>query len=1184
MILLIYTPLSIGVWGISAISLTAITFTSCIMYSICIYTFSFIMFTLLLLSSLLHTTTCTVYTVIPEGDLNTTCKHCHNLRYYLRYSTKYFISGTQLVFLPGLHQLQKNLIIQNVPNVSLIGNANSANQDVIIQCKDSLDFIGILMVNISNLVIRNMAIQGCTYNEYDDYWDEELEASLVIKDCNCVSVDHLKVFNDNPFSNAYMILGVNILGNSSFNHVICNEMKLMYFEKKQFEREFDTISIDGTCISHLLEFVMNQNSYQIVIKVSNISILPGVAVVPKFHGVDIGNSKMVFSNSNFKCECCSFCFSFSFYSSKNGMVYFDNCNFVNNFKGIIGKPDVVITAEYKVILSIANCNFRVNNSHILKIYREDDDDDETLTTVTIQNTTITSNTLETQCLIILSYARLLLIGGVIFSNNTVLNSIIVLMDNSDLVINGKLQFSNNTALSVIDFQHNSHEYIMINETSVVDINQNKLCTPFTTTSSVRKHLYPYCLFQYTSFRSLEKKHGDFLIRFHYNFYNKSMCMLRSMQNMPTTNCQWLPQSLFNTTLPLDVNNEYIKYTDSTGTYNRLPHVNVPNTLCVCTNISHHDCSITDLGFVYPGQTLTIFLYHYTEEHNNSNAIVTLVSQPNMPLCRVLHGSQYQQNILSNQSQCSAVYYTIAFPNSRWCKLFLETVLPVSDNVNLFTVRQHKCPRGFTKTDGICQCYSKFKKVGITQCDINDQTIVRPSNSWIATSIKGNSEIYHISLHCPFHYCVPHSSRINLSNPNAQCQFNRCGILCGQCQHSLSTVFGSSHCQHCSSVYLLLIVPVAVTGLFLVFVLFALNLTVTNGAINGLIFYVNVISINTSIFFSESTPAYTFISLVNLDLGIEVCFYNGMDDYAKMWLQLTFPTYLILIATSLIIISRYSIRMQRLTARRALPVLATLFLLSYTKILQTVSSVLFFYSTVTDFPSEQSKLVWSLDANVALFGAKFTTLFTVSLLLFGSLIPFNVVLLFTKTLSRFKLVTKFKPLLDAFQGPYKNKFYFWTGLQLLLRAIFFGISSLERNINLIIGSVFINILIGVHGVLQPFKTKLNNYHELLFLFNLHGLFVMSLYSHNITVINIMVFMVLLHFNYIIIYQTITCLCSDSTKHKMRMSVSRLTTWISILYNKSQTHNQPFELQQNMRNKIPEVTFNYSKYQEPLLDVD
>jgi len=229
-------------------------------------------------------------------------------------------------------------------------------------------------------------------------------------------------------------------------------------------------------------------------------------------------------------------------------------------------------------------------------------------------------------------------------------------------------------------------------------------------------------------------------------------------------------------------------------------------------------------------------------------------------------------------------------------------------------------------------------------------------------------------------------------------------------------------------------------------------------------------------------------------------------------------------------------------------------------------------------------MWSVDANVPLFGVKFTIRFTVSLILIVSLVPFNTILLFTKTLSRFKQVSKFKPLLDAFQGSYKSKLYNWIGLQLLARTIFFAISSLETNIidNLAICSIFLGILIGVHYLKQPFIAKLNNYHELLFLFNLHGLFVLSLYVHSMTATNLMVFMAALHFSFIIIYQIITCLCSDSTKHEMWMSVSRLTRWITILHSKSKT--QRFKLYANIRNKIPEVTFDYSEYQEPLLDVE
>ena len=87
---------------------------------------------LFLISSLIHVTTCNVYTVTPDDDddddhqfhhsPNTTCHHCHNLQYYLLNVTKYFTSNTQLLFLPRVHHLHTNLIIQNVRNISIIGS------------------------------------------------------------------------------------------------------------------------------------------------------------------------------------------------------------------------------------------------------------------------------------------------------------------------------------------------------------------------------------------------------------------------------------------------------------------------------------------------------------------------------------------------------------------------------------------------------------------------------------------------------------------------------------------------------------------------------------------------------------------------------------------------------------------------------------------------------------------------------------------------------------------------------------------------------------------------------------------------------------------------------------------------------------------------------------------------------
>ena len=217
----------------------------------------------------------------------------------------------------------------------------------------------------------------------------------------------------------------------------------------------------------------------------------------------------------------------------------------------------------------------------------------------------------------------------------------------------------------------------------------------------------------------------------------------------------------------------------------------------------------------------------------------------------------------------------------------------------------------------------------------------------------------------------------------------------------------------------------------------------------------------------------------------------MDDYAKMWLQLAFPAYLIFIATSLIIGSHYSTRIQTITARRALPVLATLFLLSYTKILHTVSSVLFYFSAITHLPSKHTRLVWAVDANITLFGYKFTILFIVCLILFTILLLFNVIITFTKVLSRFRLVNHFKPLIDAFQGLYKYKYYYWTGIQLFIRAVFFGLSALDKNINLTIGVILLAIIIAVQVDSIPFKEKTKHYDEIFFLLNLLKLYTLTI---------------------------------------------------------------------------------------------
>ena len=52
---------------------------------------------------------------------------------------------------------------------------------------------------------------------------------------------------------------------------------------------------------------------------------------------------------------------------------------------------------------------------------------------------------------------------------------------------------------------------------------------------------------------------------------------------------------------------------------------------------------------------------------------------------------------------------------------------------------------------------------------------------------------------------------------------------------------------CTNVHILITIIVIVAGIVLVVLLYLLNLTVTNGTINGIIFYANIVSINDSVF-------------------------------------------------------------------------------------------------------------------------------------------------------------------------------------------------------------------------------------------------------------------------------------------------------------------------------------------------
>ena len=106
-----------------------------------------------------------------------------------------------------------------------------------------------------------------------------------------------------------------------------------------------------------------------------------------------------------------------------------------------------------------------------------------------------------------------------------------------------------------------------------------------------------------------------------------------------------------------------------------------NPLCVCSNGTHYNCSINDLGYLYPGQTLITFLHSTGDIESNSEIIVkTDVSLPYIKPCIVSNViTEYQQMVYK---KCSKVSYTIAFPNENFCHLLLKRASDFDIDVNV----------------------------------------------------------------------------------------------------------------------------------------------------------------------------------------------------------------------------------------------------------------------------------------------------------------------------------------------------------------------------------------------------------------------------------------------------------------------------------------------------------------------
>ena len=544
---------------------------------------------------------------------------------------------------------------------------------------------------------------------------------------------------------------------------------------------------------------------------------------------------------------------------------------------------------------------------------------------------------------------------------------------------------------------------------------------------------------------------------------------------------------------------------------------LPQSFCVC---SDENCTVSS-GFsnaiaVYPGMKLQILM---TALDGFNQTAYTDISLTLMNMNNILHFVPFSSWTISNSRQvllnrnCTPItLFFFKMDHKMNPKRPHIAVTSIPDALSSFFIKivLKDCPIGFefSVISQKCECSSVFQKLGYEpNCTISSDGVITTftislSNStsgWIGLLEKSNISKFGLSHHCK--YCAYDITfikfnDIQLKTGNKQiyaqnlCPKHRSGTLCSQCITDHSVVFGSYYdCCKCSNWWLLTLVVYGIAGPLLIYLLYALNLTLTSGALNSIIFYaqmVYIVQYNVHVLKTQqnslnySVLVRGLISLINLNIDFKfpLCLYDGMTELLKSGLSLLFPIYLLTIVIVLIIISRYSVRLSNRIADSSVQVLVTVVHLSFSTLLASTLNVftpVYIYTNTSGVPLK----VWQNDGTVEYGKDGHLILMIVTGVVVGPiLITYLTVLLAGRPLMKINKVREYlRPIYEAIHAPYKhNKEFFFSFTIILviflylLNDMFAGSSPIEGLMFGIPVSVF---FFTIGGSLHPFKQRILN---------------------------------------------------------------------------------------------------------------
>ena len=974
---------------------------------------------------------------------------CHPLSFYVAHSSSYFTDNTIFYFKEGTHTVMESINITGVQNVSFIGS----NQYVIIN--STFPYGNVLYIyNCTNINIINATIL-CEICDIHHYYNIQLVYShdIAIFNVNTSSVQVHSSFDITVY-NSHIASFIGVFHPS----VHCYDT-LQFHKLQVINSTLGYIELD---IQHDTSYVLNVTLDNIILMKPDISPFNSIYLYSNsLYSVNIINTScyeliyVIFLDYSYNTSC----------QYPNTSIPIDSVVITNSYFFDILSIQFIssISKSNNQMISINSCSVYNGLFIINHIYYQ------TLTMVSIL-------IVNTQLSFFTNYINK--IENIIFSNVSISNCLSTGLElsNSKLTINGSLTVLNNSGVN--------GGGISLYGNSVLEI-------------------YPNSKLIFIGNHAANKGGGIYR-----EIMDEDICdIIPNRTNVSfyfTNNTAVIGDDIYGIefasvycSIDMSIFKTHIKY------------LGPPYNFCFCTNNSISNCTHTMPRLCkFSGQKIyaNVIITDY-----NGNITTGLIM-------RYLNDTYI--DTVQIGPKCTEIYHTVTV-NSSVVNYTLNIYLQISFFITTLKIPFSilPCPIGFTHTHGICTCSSSITADNVT-CHIDTLQISHKSQLWIGpynTSITfsadqpNHNNICLINEQCLL--CNPSNVSFMLNDTDPQCQQHKSGTLCGSCTTGYSLVLGSNECIECTTNYnMALIILFAFMGIALVVLLIVLNLTVSVGTINGLLFTANIIKLYQPVFLGNKIPVPFFsqiISWLNLDFGIKICFYNGMDRYVKEWLQFVFPFYVWAIIIVIILICRVSSKVSKLVGSNAVPVLATLLLLSYAKLLRTIVTVLHKRDiTLHCHNSSHQLTVWYEDPTLQYAKGKHLYLFSFALIVLVLFcLPYTLFLLlnplFEKYLTKYRLCSflyKIKPVLDAYSGPMKDKYRVWPGLLLVARIpILLAVTFAENLIQFrslllsILLSVLVVILTCFHSV---YNNPLHNFIETWFIFMLTAIIALAMASDSV----------------------------------------------------------------------------------------